>query len=67
MLNKVSFTRYLKFSSNPKNISPLLGSLCLFIINTERNQCYTYIMLSSKVESQEFKPFKDASEDYANK
>ena len=26
-----------------------------------------YIMLSIKVESHEFKPFKDAAEDYANK
>ena len=26
-----------------------------------------YLMLSTKVESHEFKPFKDAAEDYANK
>ena len=59
MLVKVSFTRYLKTTWNLR-----------LAISTEVNQslkCHAHLMLSTKVESHEFKPFKDAAEDYANK
>lgn len=45
----------------------------MLIISTELNHSLAsampiaYLMLSIKVESHEFKPFKDAAEDYANK
>ena len=66
MLVKVSFY---KISENILKSKPKIGCPLHYMqfVHYHRKQCHAYLVLFFKVESHEFKPFKDASEDYANK